>query len=196
MKYKEVKYYFLSALMLLVLSSILFTGGAADAKERRYATEDEALEEAFPGSSFRKEVIVLDSFLKSKITENLGKNVYESSVDTYEARLDGKVQGYGFVMNQIGKTKDITFLVSMNPEGEVVFVSILVFRESQGFEVKNKRWLAQFKGKDLLSRLRVKKDIDNISGATMSARAVTKGVARALAFFHGLKDNFGTQYFK
>lgn len=175
---------------------LLFTGGIAGAKDKHYSTESEALNESFPESSFKKETIELNSHLKDKITENLGKNVYESSIDVSEARLDGVVQGYGFTMNQIGKTKNITFMVTMDTKGTVIAVKILTFRESQGFEVKNKRWLAQFKGKDILSRLRVKKDIDNISGATMSSRAVTKGVARAIAIFHALKDNLGIVYFK
>lgn len=175
---------------------LLATGGVADAKDKNYATEDEALKEAFPDSAFKKQTIELTSYLKERITENLGKNVYEASIDVFEATLGGAIQGYGFVMNQVGKTKNITFMVSIDTEGTVVAVKILTFRESQGFEVKNKRWLAQFKGKDLLSRLRVKKDIDNISGATMSSRAVTKGVARAISMFHALKDDLSLVYFK
>lgn len=174
----------------------LITGGVASAKEKHYSTEEEALQMAFPNSNFKKETIILDDFLKSEVAKHLGKTIYEESITTYEATLDGSIQGYSYVMNEVGKTKDITFLVSIDTTDNVVAVAILIFRESQGFEVKNKRWLAQFKGKNLMSKLRVKRDIDNISGATMSSRSVTRGVARSISINLALKDRFGTVYFQ
>ena len=55
-----------------------------------------------------------------------------------------------------------------------------VFRESRGGEVKRKRFTKQFRGKTLDSPLRLGRDVDGVTGATYSSRAVVGGVRRAL----------------
>jgi Na+-transporting NADH:ubiquinone oxidoreductase subunit NqrC len=74
-------------------------------------------------------------------------------------------------------------MVVLDGAGAVKSVDLLVFRESQGYQVENPAWRKQFIGKTLKDPLRVKRDIRNISGATMSSRAVTKGVKKVLAVF-------------
>jgi len=46
--------------------------------------------------------------------------------------------------------------------------------------VKEKRFLNQFRGKTLRSSIRVDEDIINYTGATLSSKAVARGVKRAL----------------
>jgi Na+-translocating ferredoxin:NAD+ oxidoreductase RnfG subunit len=49
--------------------------------------------------------------------------------------------------------------------------------------VSRRRFLDQFRGKTARSPLRLNKDILNITGATVSSRAVTLGVKKALVAF-------------
>src|SRR5438445_11266931 len=42
------------------------------------------------------------------------------------------------VLDEIGKSEPITFMVGMSPEGKVTEVAVMVFRESRGGEVKEK----------------------------------------------------------
>lgn len=94
---------------------------------------------------------------------------------------DGKqVTGYAVVMNEIGKSEPITFMVAMSPEGKVTDVVLMTFRESRGAEVREPRFLRQFRGKTASSPLKVNQDVLNYTGATLSSKAIARGVKRAL----------------
>ena len=53
-------------------------------------------------------------------------------------------------------------------------------------EVSRRRFLNQYRGKGPDSPLRINRDILNITGATVSSRAVTLGVKKVLAAFRVL----------
>jgi Na+-translocating ferredoxin:NAD+ oxidoreductase RnfG subunit len=67
----------------------------------------------------------------------------------------------------------------------VRYVQILAFHEPLDYLPTN-RWYQLFSGKSRSDGLRLGRDIDAISGATLSARAATEGVRRALAYYEVL----------
>lgn len=84
-----------------------------------------------------------------------------------------------FVTDQvIGKFEKIDYAVALDAAGNVMRVEILRYRESHGHEVAERGWLARFEGATATSPLKVGKDIDGISGATLSAVHVSEGVRR------------------
>lgn len=91
--------------------------------------------------------------------------------------------GFAQVRNVKGKDQPITFLVAVDPAGRLRDVDILVYREPYGGEVAYEPWRRQFRGKGADSPLIVGRDIQGISGATISVNAVTSGVRRAVAAF-------------
>ena len=117
------------------------------------------------------------------LEKKLGGKLAKESWNFYSARTGGKVDGYALIDNEVGKTEPITFLTAITPSGEVKEVEILVYREPIGSEVHEKRFLRQYQGKRGVDPIRVGQDIANISGATLSARAVSQGVKRALALW-------------
>src|SRR5437879_8329481 len=68
----------------------------------------------------------------------------------------------------------------MSPEGNVTEVAVMVCRESRGGEVKEKRFLRQFRGKTAGDPIRINQDILNYTGATLSSKALARGVKRAV----------------
>lgn len=99
--------------------------------------------------------------------------------------------GFAQVRNVKGKDQPITYLVAVDPAGRLRDVDILVYREPYGGEVAYEPWRRQFRGKGPDAPLLVGRDIQGISGATISVNAVTVGVRRAVAAFaawrgHGL----------
>jgi Na+-translocating ferredoxin:NAD+ oxidoreductase RnfG subunit len=91
------------------------------------------------------------------------------------------IDGYAVIMNEIGKHEYITFIVGVNPKGEVGDVAVMEYRESRGEEVKDRRFLSQFHGKKLNDPIAVDRDIENYTGATLSSHAIATGVRKALA---------------
>ena len=82
-----------------------------------------------------------------------------------------------WILDEIGKERDITTGIIIENH-KVKKVEILVYRESRGGQVQNPQFTQQYKSKDLQSNFT--KEIDSISGATLSVRAVNKQVELAL----------------
>ncbi|WP_372696588.1 FMN-binding protein, partial [Immundisolibacter sp.] len=73
------------------------------------------------------------------------------------------------------------YALAITSEGTVAGVEILEYRETHGYQVRQPRWRAQFLGKDADDAVKLGRDIQNISGATLSCRHLTDGVRRLLA---------------
>lgn len=114
----------------------------------------------------------------------------------FRARKDGAPVALVFeAAAPDGYSGHIGLIVAARPSGEIIAVRVTDHKETPGLgdyidprKDKNKAhpWIAQFSGLDFtrlpLEKWRVRKDgggIDQHSGATISARAVTNAVARA-----------------
>lgn len=84
-----------------------------------------------------------------------------------------------WILEEIGKVKPITIGVVVK-EGQIDSITILAFRESRGWEVKYPFFTQQFNGASLGDEHQLSKNIDGITGATLSVRAVTKVARLAL----------------
>ena len=93
----------------------------------------------------------------------------------------GSLRVYYVITDEIGKYRQITFMVGVTPDLRVRDVAVMVYRESRGGEVRRKRFLSQYRGKTAGSAIDVGRDIINISGATISVRSLNAGVKRVLA---------------
>lgn len=103
-----------------------------------------------------------------------------SKVEVYRVRSGAETRGWLCVDNVKGKSRPITYAVCFDSAGSILDIEILKYRESHGGEVASETFRAQFRGKSAGSALQVGRDIRNISGATISTRAVTRGT-KALA---------------
>ena len=66
-------------------------------------------------------------------------------------------------------------------KGDTRDVAVMDYRETRGWEVKEQRFLRQFRGKSLADPITVDRDIVNYTGATLSSHAIAHGVKKALA---------------
>ena len=101
----------------------------------------------------------------------------------YRCSLHDTLAGYAFLDDVKGKVQFITMLVGVLPDGAVRDVDILVYREAYGAEVASESFRRQFRGISSSSDIRPGGTIRNISGATISARAVTFGVKKIVATY-------------
>jgi Na+-translocating ferredoxin:NAD+ oxidoreductase RnfG subunit len=103
------------------------------------------------------------------------------SATVYRASRAGALLGFAQVRNVKGKDQPITYLVATDSADALRDIDILVYREPYGGEVAYEPWRKQFRGKTSEAPLQVGKDIRNVSGATISSNAVTRGVRQTLA---------------
>ncbi len=170
--------------ILLFLVTMISTKALA---ETVYLKPEEALKLAFKGS---EEVILekksLTSVQKAVAEKANGDLLEKNDWNFYLGRTSGRIDGYAVIDHEIGKMDPITFMTVISPQGSVRSVEILVYRESQGSEVHESKFLKQYENKTLASPLRPGQDIQNISGATLSVRAVSIGVRRDLAVWSAI----------
>lgn len=97
------------------------------------------------------------------------------------AKKGDEVLGYCVQTGTMGNDGEILLMVGITPDGAVTSVSILDQSETM-YTDKHGELIAQFPGKSDSVALSVDGgDISAISGATISSRAITKGVDSALA---------------
>ena len=92
-----------------------------------------------------------------------------------------------WVLDEIGKEMPITVGIAIN-DGAVERVKVLVYRESRGWEVKSPAFTAQFSGARLADRQKLDRQIDGISGATLSVRALSRLTRLALLFDQQIRN--------
>jgi Na+-translocating ferredoxin:NAD+ oxidoreductase RnfG subunit len=132
--------------------------------------------------------LVLDSATRTAITASTKSPFPDDTLRLYACERGGSIAGYGVMDNVTGKSRAITYLVLLTPAGEVSGIEILVYRESHGGEIASASFRKQFAGKKPGDRLLPGRDIRTISGATISSRSVTAGVAKVMAAFAAIKD--------
>ncbi|MEN8130307.1 MAG: FMN-binding protein [Pseudomonadota bacterium] len=94
--------------------------------------------------------------------------------------LDGKRSVW--VLDEIGKERPITAGIVVNKQ-KIERIKVLIFRESRGWEVRHDFFTEQFIDSALNSRFNLDRQIDGITGATLSVRAVTR-LARVALYLH------------
>ena len=163
------------------IGCLLFASAAAET----LLTQEQALKVVFPKSeSVKSETKVLPPEQRKMLEENTGLRFPEPAYPTFVATTKGQPDGYAVILNEIGKHENISFIVGVSPKGKVMEVAVMEYRESRGGEVKEQRFLSQFRGKSSGDPIRVNQDIVNYTGATLSSYAISRGVRRALALIH------------
>src|SRR3954453_9088795 len=169
--------------MLRTLKSFMLLAALlASASAETLLTQEQAIKVVFPKSdSVQAEVKALTPEQRKTLEENTGLRFPEQEYPFFVATTKGQADGYAVILNEIGKHENITFIVGVAPKGKVIEVAVMEYRESRGEEVKEQRFLSQFKGKKSGDPIRVNQDIVNYTGATLSSYAIARGVRRALA---------------
>lgn len=145
-----------------------------------FPTPQEALATAFPGATLTRREHFLTEAQGLRVKELAGTPLPGLWVVAYEARREGKLAGVGFFDTHRVRTLNETLLVAVSPEARILRVEVVAFKEPQDYLPKA-AWMKQFEGHKLDGELDQKKGIRPLSGATLSAQAMTDASRRGLA---------------
>jgi len=149
-----------------------------------YLTTEAAQKALFPGAdAFAPVELGLRGDQLRAVADAAGPQAPHGELRVWAAKRGDQLLGHVFVDNVIGREDFITYAVGIGADGKLLPVEILDYRESHGGEIRDKRWLAQFAGRGEQGQLRMRTDIKNIAGATLSSEHVTAGVRRILALW-------------
>jgi len=150
---------------------IMFSASPADAGGV-YLEPDAFINQVFDNAPPKPQVLWLNKELKAEIVDILDHKYNGLRVRYWQQELDNK-RRTAWILDEIGKEKPITVGLVVN-DHKIELVKVLVFRESRGWEVRYDFFTKQFEQAALKDDNRLDKHIDNISGATLSVRALTK----------------------
>ncbi len=166
-----------------LLLALLFTS-IHHSHAERYLTAAEAQKLCFPQADrFEERVHLFTANQKTAIAKQSGSPVRQRGQRYWIAHQGTNVLGVLVADHVLGKHEIIDYAIALAPDGTVLQIEILEYRESHGYEIRGDKWRDQFKGKTTKDKLRLNGDIYNISGATISCRSVTDGIKRVLATF-------------
>ena len=147
-----------------------------------YLSVEQAQRAMFPGAlEFVAHPIDLTAAQRQAIGKSAGSS--PKRLLAWEARSGARRLGWFLLDKVLGKHENITYAVALDTHGRIATIEILEYRETYGGEIRNPRWRAQFFGKSVASPVSLGQDINNISGASISCRNVTRGVKRLLTAF-------------
>ena len=107
----------------------------------------------------------------------------QKSDHTFYSSANSKDKSSASFYTKKVRSKSQTIMVHFAEDGTILDVVLCKFKEPVRYKPSEK-WLKQFDGKKLNDDLRLKKDIDGISGATLTARATVSSVRTILAAYH------------
>jgi Na+-translocating ferredoxin:NAD+ oxidoreductase RnfG subunit len=156
-------------------------------------TTDEALRKIFSQATHFDSRGFALSDEQIKAVEEKAQVTFEGSHSTdiqlYTAEKDGQTLGFVFEDRVIGKWGPIHYLLGLDPQGTVLDVVILDYQEIRGRPIAKKRFLRQYQKKSIHDSVRLRKDIDGVTGATISSRSLTDGIRKLLNVFEELGMN-------
>ncbi len=135
------------------------------------------LQQAFAGDVPQPKMLWISGELRDK-----AEQILQHRPHALRTRYWQRGKRSAWILDKIGKERPITVGIIID-DNQIETIKILIFRESRGWEVKHPFFTDQFKQAQLQPDLRLDKNIDGITGATLSVRAVTK-LSRLALYFH------------
>jgi len=170
---KNLKFFLI--IFNLLLTFPVFAGGV-------YQQPADFIKQVFDDNPPKPSVLWLKKDLKKKLSDILSHKYRGMRIRYWQQ--DKKT---AWVLEETGKDKLITTGIVIN-EGKIELVKVLIFRESRGWEVRHDFFTDQFKQAKLTDGYHLNKHIDNISGATLSVRAVRKLAQIALLLDQNIRQ--------
>jgi len=170
----------LGALVALAAMSLAWGAFASHADAKDFFTIRELLAEQFKASQRVTYLNVHASPQQAAhMGQQLGRALPKTDYTVYVALTAGHVDGYALFDDERGQHEPISFGTFFDADGHVTRVEVMAYREPFGDGVRAPRFRQQFVGRDAHSGFTPDKDIDAVSGATISSRSLCVGVKRA-----------------
>lgn len=157
-------------------AAFFFTGFTAKEKisPRLQQKLHAAVQSTFELESFELELIPVSSEVDAQTAIAL------DGEQLFRVAQEGTLVGYAY-LGQAPSMKDIfDYVVLFDPDLSIKKSKVLIYRENYGRQIGSQRWLKQFIGKKSGDPLTYGDNIDAISGATISAKSMTRAVTEVL----------------
>ncbi len=152
-------------------------------------TQERALRVAFPEpATIERRTAFLDDSDLQRARQLAGSDVaLDQRVITYYVGLNGpEPAGVAYFDAHRVRTLPEILMIVVSPAGRIARIEILRFSEPPEYRAPDS-WIEQFRDQALSDGLSLKGSIVNITGATLTARAITEASRRILALHQLIK---------
>lgn len=165
--------------MLIAMAVLVIAGTAAAAQ---LVSEAEVMKEFFPaGGSVKKEITLTDSQVKA-VNAVFGMELVPKGEEKNVYQVIAGSEGVAIGDRHKGKWGEISIIVLIDSKtGKVKNLIVTESSEKRGRPIVMKSFLKQFFGKGPEDKFSVGKNINGVSGATISSESVAFIVKRAIA---------------
>lgn len=169
--------------MAAALISLAGSGLVTTAEGQVRLSQEEALRVAFPQPAT---IVRRTAFLSDQDLERAGQlagpgvSVDHRVISYYVGTLDGEAVGVAYFDAHRVRTLPEVLMIVVSPEARIRHIEVLKFSEPPEY-LPPDGWLAQFEGRRLDRQLSLKGAVVNITGASLTSRAVTDASRRVLA---------------
>lgn len=167
---------------ILVLVMLALIGVPTLLTAKVYYSKSEAMELAF---GINAEVVMQSLFpddIQVARIESLARNRMDSRLFTfYVGKINDHVIGYAAIESHTVRTKPETLMIVLSPTGQLQAVHTLAFHEPPEYQPP-RRWYEQLY-RLFLPQLDINRDVQGISGATLSTRAALSSLRKVMAVY-------------
>lgn len=171
-----------SFIAAFVLFELIF---AQPSSAKVWLTTAEALAQAFSNCEVKKTTTYLTDEQVTRIESASQTKVSQKIVWQYQGLCGDQPVRTAYFDTQLVRTLPQTIFVVIGPSNQVDMLEVINFDEPSEY-LAPARWLKQFLGKFLNDNLALNRDIQGITGATLTSRATTDAVRRVLAIHQEL----------
>lgn len=165
------------ATLRVLIALVLVVFAEATSAEEVYQAPEQFLADTFGAHVPDPEVLWITSGLKETVRDIMGH-----PLGVLRVRYWGREGRTAWILEEIGKERPITTGIVVN-QSRIESVRVLIYRESRGWEVRYPFFTNQFRDAYLTAEMELDRNIDGISGATLSVNALTR-LARLALFLH------------
>ncbi|MCS6999006.1 MAG: FMN-binding protein [Aquificaceae bacterium] len=164
-------------LLLFLLSPLV-------AKE--FKKPEQALSKIYPNAQIEVRNITLTKEQIEEVQRASGIKMDTRLASWYVVKRGGQVVAYAYADVHRVRTHPEVVLYTLTPEGKLDVVEVLAFYEPLEYMPED-HWLKLFAGKQMgKDQIKLRRDIPNITGATLTARAITDNARKVLALWQVL----------
>jgi hypothetical protein len=168
---------------VLLLAPLGLHGGYHEGSAQVFLTQDEALALAFPApATIERRTAFLDEAQHARAQElaGTGVKVDQRVVSYYVGRMGSAPLGVAYFDAHTVRTVREIVMVVLDPAGTVERIEVLSFLEPREY-IASDRWIEQLHGRALTDDFAIDRGIVNLTGATLTAGALTAAARRVLA---------------
>lgn len=136
-----------------------------------------------PEAKVEKKNILLTKEKAQAVEKEIKGKLKTKLYQVYKASKEDKLLGYGILVSQNVRSKNCVVMYHISNDSILKSIEIIAFNEPKEY-LPSKKWTQVFSGVQTSQQLYLSKDIPIITGATLSARAVSDASRIAFAIYN------------